>query len=195
MPDKELTSADTGLPIRPCGVEPKHERHYYRHDGIEFLCPGLYVGSPVREACADKRVHGRHNHWAKGRNALCDGVLSSHDEYVTTRDHAQKFLESCGLNPTQDAIGQLAEVFLPCLRIMIERGYDPNGATWRTTGWRGNLFLFMCKARRAWHKSWKRGEFDEDSMIDAINFAGFYLRSFNVDYPWGELGGPEDGVC
>src|SRR5258708_14130445 len=55
---------------------------------------------------------------------------------LTPFDAAERFMKECGLSPTHDAIEQLTDAFLPSLRIMCDRGYDPNGATWREPGWR-----------------------------------------------------------
>lgn len=109
---------------------------------------------------------------------------------MTTRDAAFSFMQSCGIDPTPDAVGQLVEVFIPCLRIMSERPYDPDGSTWRAHGWRGCLWSAKGKMERLWFLAWRRGIIHEDSAADAINFLGFYLRSIHNDPPWGEWGPP-----
>ena len=106
------------------------------------------------------------------------------------RKAAQEFLEECCLIPTPDAIDQLVEAFLPALAIMCERGYDPEGATWREAGWRGQLMEIRKKTHRLWHRSWLHGRFDADSAIDLLNYAGFYLRLKNKGMPWGAWGEP-----
>src|ERR1039458_4761212 len=52
---------------------------------------------------------------------------------------AREFLDQCQIEPTPDAVAQLAEVFVPCLQIMAERGYDDSGATWQSNGYMGQL--------------------------------------------------------
>lgn len=123
-----------------------------------------------------------------GKHEFFQGKHEVPEHHMSAEEH---YLRSCGLEPTPDAIAQLRDAFLPCLRIMCERGYDPNGSTWGAHGWRGNLFYVKAKIERAWQKSWVRGHPDTDSITDAINFAGFYLRGLN-DPPWGEWGPPGD---
>jgi hypothetical protein len=103
---------------------------------------------------------------------------------------ARKFMLDCGLKPTSDAVEQLVDVFLPCLKIMCNRGYDPEGKTWKKEGWRGMLWKIRDKADRLWYRGWKRGQFDYDSPLDLINYAGFYYRLHNEGDPWGERGAP-----
>lgn len=111
-------------------------------------------------------------------------------EEYTSRDAAYTFLESCGLDPTPDSVGQLTEAFLPALRIMCERGYDPNGETWRDAGWRGLLHEIRKKQTRLHHRSWLRALFDWDSAVDMLNYLGFYIRLRNQGPSWGNLGEP-----
>ena len=104
-------------------------------------------------------------------------------------DAAYTFMERCGLDPTPDAIDQLAKVFLPCLRIMCERGYDPFGGTWRESGRLGALADVRKKFKRLWERAWKKGDTsDDDHAHDLINFVGFYLRA-DKDR-WGDWGEP-----
>jgi hypothetical protein len=122
-----------------------------------------------------------------------DGQMASQvtgSETVTTRELAFTFLSGCGLNPTPDAIDQLAEAFLPALRIICERGYDPEGATWRRGGWRGLLLEIDKKRDRLWHRSWLHSRFDPDSSLDGINYNGFYYRLKCSGMPWGTRGEP-----
>lgn len=121
------------------------------------------------------------------------GGGAGYNPALTPRDAAERFMKECGLSPTADAISQLTEAFLPALRIMTERGYDPEGATWRESGWRGVLTDIRKKFARLWFRSWKRGNFDGDSAIDLINFCGFYFRQECRGTPWGEWGEPEEG--
>ena len=109
---------------------------------------------------------------------------------LTTRTAAITFLDECGIVPVNDAIDQLVEVFLPCLTIMCTRGYDPNGGTWRESGWRGMLWEVQKKSRRIWYMGWKRGVFHGDSVLDLINTAGFYYRLKHTGKPWGKWGKP-----
>jgi hypothetical protein len=88
-----------------------------------------------------------------------------------------KFMDDCGLVPTPDAIDQLTYVFLPCLAIMCQRGYDPNGGTWKKSGRLGALSDVRKKFERLWERAWIKGKKHDDSAIDLINFIGFYLRS------------------
>lgn len=110
----------------------------------------------------------------------------------SAHDLAWQFLEGNGLNPTPDACEQLAEAFLPALRIMIERGYDPTGATWKKGGWRGLLHESRKKLERMWHRSWLHGQYDPDSALDGINYYGMYLRLACKGPSWGEWGEPQD---
>ncbi len=155
----------TYTPIKMCSDTSNHVNHQWLFGGQYFRCPGI-----------------------KNISSLDKIKLSS--DLGKYDDAAFDFMTKCGLEPTPDAIGQLTEVFLPCLRIMCERGYDPEGKTWRSHGWRGNLFYFLAKAGRAKQKAWIRGRYDEDSIRDAINYGGFYLRC-NREDPWGEYGDPE----
>jgi len=105
------------------------------------------------------------------------------------RDYAVEFMEGCGLSPTPDAIDQLVRVFLPCLKIMCERGYEPDGGTWRESGRLGALSDARKKFMRLWNQAWKHGRHDDkDHAFDCINFLGFYVRH-DVDR-WGEWGEP-----
>src|SRR6266436_2000574 len=104
-------------------------------------------------------------------------------------DAAYAFLRSCGLDPTPDAVGQLTEVFLPCLRIMCERPWDPNGATWRKSGIFGALTDAKKKWERFWERTWPHGKRHDDSGFDLINYIGFVMRS-DPDSRWAEWGEP-----
>jgi hypothetical protein len=57
-------------------------------------------------------------------------------------------------------------------------------------GWKGLVHDIVDKAFRLRLRSWNRNEFDPDSAIDLINFAGFYVRLRNKGHKWGELGEP-----
>jgi hypothetical protein len=104
------------------------------------------------------------------------------------REAASAFLIDCGLTPTPDAADQLCEVFVPCLRIMCERPWDPNGGTWRKSGRLGILSDVRKKFERLWERGWRHGKRHDDSAYDLINYIGFYLRSDGS--LWGEWGDP-----
>jgi hypothetical protein len=109
----------------------------------------------------------------------------------TTRcDAAEDFMRKCGLDPTPDAVYQLAFAFLPCLQIMCERGYDPEGTTWRDKGWKGLVHDILNKSGRLRFHSWKHNRFDLDSARDLMNFCGFYVRLHNKGKKWGKWGKP-----
>jgi hypothetical protein len=112
------------------------------------------------------------------------------DDTDNTKEAAEDFLKYCGLDPTPDAVDQLVEAFLPALRIMIERGYDPSGKTWRDGGWRGLVYELRKKIDRLWYRSWLGRQFDKD-MYDVINYAGFYIRLKCHGEPWGTKGEPD----
>jgi hypothetical protein len=94
-------------------------------------------------------------------------------------------------DPTPDAVAQLTDVFVPCLRIMCERGYDPTGATWREGGWRSQLVDIRKKFKRLWFHGWIKGRFVPDHGFDLINYVGYYQRLEMTGEPWGEWGEPE----
>jgi len=102
---------------------------------------------------------------------------------------AVDFLEKCSLVPTPDAVEQLAEVFLPCLAIMCERGYDPDGNSWRDKGWRNQITEVMERADRLQFNVWRHGRRDENNARDIINYAAFLLRS-DWGNEWGKFGPP-----
>jgi hypothetical protein len=79
-------------------------------------------------------------------------------------------------NYTPDSIGQLVEVFVPCLRIMVERGYEPTGALWRKAGVLGIIWDVRKKFERLWYRTWTLGRRHDDSGFDLINFTGMLLR-------------------
>lgn len=103
---------------------------------------------------------------------------------------AQHFFSDVGLPLVPDAIEQLVEAFLPALKIICERGYHPEGNTWKEAGWRGILTDIKKKSNRLWYRSWIKGGFDKDSARDLINFAGFYIRLQNKGEEWGSWGPP-----
>lgn len=125
----------------------------------------------------------------------CPGHLPADlaGEAITTRTAAVEYLDRCSVKPTPEAVAQLTEVFLPALRIVAERDYDPNGATWREGGWRGLLGEMRKKFGRLWYRAWKHGRYDHDSAIDMINYLAYYVRLHHEGEPWGEWGDPDGG--
>jgi hypothetical protein len=105
---------------------------------------------------------------------------------------AHQFMEVLGMEPTPDAIDQLAGPFAEALRVMCERNYNfnPGDELWRSKGWKGLVHDILNKAGRLKFHSWKHNRFDADSAIDIINFSGFYWRLKNQGSKWGELGEP-----
>lgn len=112
------------------------------------------------------------------------------DGWEAERDAAFDFLSKLGLDPTPDAIGQLAGPFSEALKLMCTRGYDREGRTWKSKGWRGLVHDVLNKAGRLKYHSWNNSRFDPDSAIDLINFTGFYWRQNNEGPEWGEWGPP-----
>jgi hypothetical protein len=104
---------------------------------------------------------------------------------------AEEFMNKMGMEPTPDAIGQLLEVFVPCLRIMCERGYDPTGGLWRKAGILGIIGDVRKKFERFWYRTWTLGIRHDDSGLDLINFTGFALRA-DPDSRFGDMGEPAD---
>lgn len=130
--------------------------------------------------------------------AMVDHDLAEHGESVNMvaptpeiYKHAHAFMAAVfgEENYTPDSIGQLVEVFVPCLRIMVERGYEPRGALWRKAGVFGPLIDAQKKFDRFWYRTWTLGIRHDDSGFDGINFLGFTLRS-DPNSRFGELGEP-----
>lgn len=117
------------------------------------------------------------------------GTVGARNTEGWEAEAATHFMEACGLGVTPDAIDQLTQVFLPCLRIMTERPWDPEGNTWRESGVLGILTDCRKKFSRLWERGWKHGKRHDDSALDLINYLGFYMRSV-ADSGWGEWGNP-----
>lgn len=111
---------------------------------------------------------------------------------LTTRDAAVDFLDKCSISPTPDAVDQLIEAFLPALKIISERGYDPKGASWRECGWRGQVYEIVKRCKRLMFNSWTHSRHDANNALDLMNYAGFYLRLRNEGAPFGDWGEPGD---
>jgi hypothetical protein len=105
-------------------------------------------------------------------------------------DACLEFFKATDMEPIPDAVEQMALVFYKALRVMVERGYDPKGGTWKSSGWRGLLLEIRKKLTRLWHRSWLHSAFDPDSALDLVNYAGMYYRFRCQGDPWGELGEP-----
>ena len=90
---------------------------------------------------------------------------------------------------TPDSVGQLVEVFVPCLRVMVERGYEPTGALWRKAGVLGIIWDVRKKFERLWFRTWTQGKRHDDSGFDLINFTGMLLRA-DPDSRFGDAGEP-----
>lgn len=106
------------------------------------------------------------------------------------RDAALDFIKLLGVDPTPDAISQLCGPYALSLMIMSTRGYSPDGATWKSKGWKGLVHDILNKAGRIKYHSWRHNDFDSDSAVDIITFAGMYWRLRNRGSKWGELGEP-----
>jgi len=100
----------------------------------------------------------------------------------------ERFLRFSGLEPTPDAVRQLTQAFLPCLRIMCERPWNPDGETWRKSGRMGLLTDIRKKFERLWERGWMMGKRHDDSVLDLINYLGMYIRA--GESHWGEWGNP-----
>jgi hypothetical protein len=122
----------------------------------------------------------------EGQPGFSDGIESP--GRWDPHDAAEDFLRKVGLDPTPDAVGQLAEAFLPALRIMCSRPWDPNGRTWRQAGRLGALADCRKKFMRLWERGWSNGKRHDDSAIDLLNYIGFYLRADAKR--WGDWGEP-----
>ncbi|HWI70143.1 MAG TPA: hypothetical protein VNS88_17555 [Nitrospiraceae bacterium] len=90
---------------------------------------------------------------------------------------------------TPDSVGQLVEVFVPCLRIMVERGYEPTGGLWRKAGLLNIMGDVRKKFERYWFRTWTEGKRHDDSGFDLINFTAFTLR-IDPDSRFGDAGEP-----
>lgn len=104
------------------------------------------------------------------------------------RDAAYDYLKRVGLEPTPDAIANLAGPLTDALRIVCERGYSER--MWRMRGWKGLVHDIVDKAFRLRFREWERNEHDKDSPRDMINFCCYLLRLGHEGKPWGEMGQP-----
>jgi hypothetical protein len=116
------------------------------------------------------------------------GEVPVDDDYAHHLN-AEAFMRTMDMEPTPDAVGQLLEVFVPCLRIMCDRGYDPTGGLWRKAGVLGIIWDVRKKFERLWYRTWTLGIRHDDSGFDLINFTGFLLRA-DPDSRFGDAGEP-----
>lgn len=105
-------------------------------------------------------------------------------EYQAAHDFLAAIFGAEGYPP--DAVGQLVEVFLPCLKIMVDHNW---GELWRGAGLQSIMDQMKSKFDRYWERTWIKGERHDDSGLDLINLAGFTLRS-DPDNIWGNRGKP-----
>jgi hypothetical protein len=111
-------------------------------------------------------------------------------EYQAAHDFLLMIFGPDGYTP--DAVGQLVDVFLPCLRIMCDREghpWGPEGELWRAAGILNLTGDVYKKHERFQYRLWTRGAMHEDSGFDLINFVGFCLRS-DPDSRFGARGEP-----
>lgn len=101
-------------------------------------------------------------------------------ELISIHLAAQQFLEAIGFTPNSDAIAQLAEAFVPALRIICERDHAPDGATWKRSGWKPQLNEVFKKTDRINYRDWQNTSPNAGAAIaevpDIINYLGFYMR-------------------
>lgn len=199
-----MSHSSTGRPVVPrkirkqCDRADPHEGHEDIGFDFDYVCVGIPVAKEDTDErfCGDDQFHLGHKYVHSNNDYWCVGLRPGMElvpRHETTRDACEDFIRECGLEPTPDAVGQLAEVFLPCLRIMCERGYSPDGSTWRAEGWRGMLWKAYDKMERLWYHSWTHGRFHDDSVFDGINYLGFYWRSRKEGGDgWGKRGVPGD---
>jgi hypothetical protein len=117
--------------------------------------------------------------------------------FVVDNHHqaAADFLRAVDLEPNPDAIEQLADAFLPCLRIICTRGHASDGSLWKEAGWRGLLSELIKKMDRVQFLDWLHMMDASHELPDIINYAAMLLRSrhsipaygpkFGEPGPWG----------
>lgn len=108
----------------------------------------------------------------------------------TLEQLTRHYLKQCGYEPSDDAVAQMTDVFLPAVGIMCGRS-SLRGEIWRQSGWRGSLFEARKKMHRLWYAWWENDRADDDSALDLLNYIGFALRARDADIgPWGIYGDP-----
>lgn len=126
------------------------------------------------------------------RDTLIPEIGNLINENMGPQTEAAEFIAAIGLPPNQDAIDQLARVFVPCLQIICNRDHDGAGATWRRSGWKAQLHEIFKKVDRLRHREWLHSHGDPaGESFDIINYVGFYLRgrADNID-SWADWGPP-----
>ena len=108
-------------------------------------------------------------------------------EYQAAHEFLTSIFGADGYPP--DTVAQLVEVFIPCLRIMVEHNW---GELWRQAGFNSLMVHTWSKVDRYWERTWVQGERHMDSGLDAINFLAFTLRADPADI-WGTRGKPAWG--
>jgi hypothetical protein len=110
----------------------------------------------------------------------------------TREEMTRAYLEGCGLDPSDDAVNQMLEVFLPATALMCGRS-SLRGEIWKQSGWRGALYESRKKMHRLWYSWWEGDGADDDSALDLLNYVGFSMRARKAGIPaWGEYGDPSD---
>lgn len=105
-------------------------------------------------------------------------------EYQAAHEFLASIFGPDGYPP--DVVGQLVEVFIPCLRIMVDHDW---GELWRGAGLQSVMDQLKSKFDRYWERTWTKGERHADSGFDLINIAAFTLRQ-DPDNIWGNRGRP-----
>jgi hypothetical protein len=194
----------TGLP----GSEDPEPEHVPKRIGVEGdmfegpawedpdpnHVPEAMVGLQIEEARRKLRsaARGDPDEW-RHPDLIDEWPITGDDpeavDDIDMQEAAEEFMLKMGMTPTPDAVGQLLEVFVPCLRIMCERGYDPTGALWRKAGILHMIGDVRKKFERLWYRTWTLGIRHDDSGFDLINFTGFVLRA-DPDSRFGDSGEP-----
>jgi hypothetical protein len=121
---------------------------------------------------------------ANGEMDELHGVAPMPIEYRAAHDFLSAIFGANGYPP--DTVAQLVEVFLPCLKIMVDHDW---GELWRKAGFNSLMVHTGSKFERYWERTWIQGKRHADSGFDAINFLGFTLRADPNDI-WGVRGKP-----
>jgi hypothetical protein len=123
--------------------------------------------------------------------------MPSRDETHYTAEYkaAADYLRAVGLDPKPDAVEQLVLAFTPSLKLICERDYHPEGATWQRAGRKGLMREILKYADRMRDRDWLRDNPDQPSAEDMINYCGFYIRAILKNMSdWGFWGEPSSQV-
>lgn len=175
----------SGLPIEPVGIT--DEEWARRH--LEHNLKSAARGDPEDWHRSDMLPDPEPSKTAREERESENMAAPMPPEY----EAAHAFMSSL-FGPdsyTPDSIGQLVEVFIPCLRIMVTRGYDPSGGLWRRAGILGIIWDVRKKFERLWYRTWTLGKRHDDSGFDLINFTGMLLRA-EPDSRFGDAGEPAE---